>query len=1394
MRTKSTVWVLGSLAALALLYSASAGKAQQDGSSGRSLAGLEDVFAPGVFLEDRNGDSVVDFINARIVLPADPAPEEVAAAANIAARLGFESSAFTPGLAVLDGDINPGVDSPPLFLVGRSNRWVRQLEEDGRIDLSGLTPGQGLFAIVASPFGGEDAVVVAGADPDGTLFAANSASARLPYLWQLRSDTVSSVMDDVEEFLGESRVDVDGVRSTEAVYEKGQEQVSRLVMTLDVVDPGNAAEVLDELAADHRVGQARFTDRRAVRLSYYGAGALDFQLPDGNGVVVDRFGPPYKSRFPENPWQPKAAPLNLTKLYTTDGLLGDSRGDDQIPDESETVLIIGSGAGPVLGAVDLAARIGLETTGLTIPIAFVEREIEDPSVLPNPVLIGSGDLAASLPGGTALEPGEGVVEIVSGAFGDSPAVRVRGGDVAGLDAATAYLAGRVPSLWETRRGEVDFTAIEEDARAFLRSRSSAGQAARALVHLDDLSGMWSGGDVTSLEVDVFLEEASAEVGAFLEERLREQTGVPQVSVTAASRYGPVTVFDEELDLGWEVDELRESFAREVVSRVSAGDRVEVEILVSEPPDLRMRLQSEFEAALREAGAGETRVRVISAYKQGFSWLADYVLPAVQGEAIGRITVRFPTAHYPQNEVWYGQDIRWLQEIFPIDWILARELGIEVDDTEFVKVDEGPMEYAVQVTDDVGRVLHEDRFAPRFTTREYFPYVPTAKIHYTTGGFRATVNGEEVADVHVRTDPERLWDYYQHDAQPRMFEFAREYTRGDLSLKNQPFFRDFFLDIKMSEPDFRLDLDEERISSMDSLHEDLTFSTIDFWSIFSGQESGSRQVAPGRLMPMIYPPREGPPEVRVKFVGNAVPHPEVAVKWTTRDGAASERRIGLTELDVSRPRITSVRVRAGAEGAARLTASVDAEDFGAARIAGRMVAGLRELQAAGALRTALGYARLDEFMLSARIGNAAIEEGLRPVDPGVLPVPGDFHTIEPTPGERFVTWDHVIGPDELEEELIPRLQTFPEINAYAAGRTYRGRNVWAIEAMLPHEAALFSQAKASALKPVLFVTTRQHSNEVSATSSAMRFMELIATDPDYRKYLERMNIVYNPMENPDGAANHHEFYKLRPTYILHGGYWSSVARDVGAYIWDDDPLLPEALVRRQLYYKWLPDIYMNPHGYPSHEWVHQFAGYKVPWFLAFWIPRGYHINLHHIDDPNYPDHKPVGSELRERIIEEVQGVADIRAANERLVHRFEKYARRYQPDPFRLEIYEGMNILFDYSYSFQEGGSFSDEIYVSSMWKRPDPNGRSFLERYPQITVLDLGCDMPDETAGPEWMEKVAARGQFGYLMSVVKLLYESDWEVQRFEEDFTDGVRLSLYRPRPIKADRRDQFARSAGR
>src|SRR2546429_7902971 len=56
--------------------------------------GLSDFFRPGVVFLDTNEDGAVDFVNARIVLPAHPSAAELAAAADVAARLGFETSAM----------------------------------------------------------------------------------------------------------------------------------------------------------------------------------------------------------------------------------------------------------------------------------------------------------------------------------------------------------------------------------------------------------------------------------------------------------------------------------------------------------------------------------------------------------------------------------------------------------------------------------------------------------------------------------------------------------------------------------------------------------------------------------------------------------------------------------------------------------------------------------------------------------------------------------------------------------------------------------------------------------------------------------------------------------------------------------------------------------------------------------------------------------------------------------------------------------------------------------------------------------------------------------------------------------------------------------------------------
>src|SRR4029450_2638211 len=52
-------------------------------------ASLSDFFKPGLVFQDRNGDGVVDFVNARLALPEKPTAAELSAAADVAARLGF---------------------------------------------------------------------------------------------------------------------------------------------------------------------------------------------------------------------------------------------------------------------------------------------------------------------------------------------------------------------------------------------------------------------------------------------------------------------------------------------------------------------------------------------------------------------------------------------------------------------------------------------------------------------------------------------------------------------------------------------------------------------------------------------------------------------------------------------------------------------------------------------------------------------------------------------------------------------------------------------------------------------------------------------------------------------------------------------------------------------------------------------------------------------------------------------------------------------------------------------------------------------------------------------------------------------------------------------------------
>jgi hypothetical protein len=379
-----------------------------------------------------------------------------------------------------------------------------------------------------------------------------------------------------------------------------------------------------------------------------------------------------------------------------------------------------------------------------------------------------------------------------------------------------------------------------------------------------------------------------------------------------------------------------------------------------------------------------------------------------------------------------------------------------------------------------------------------------------------------------------------------------------------------------------------------------------------------------------------------------------------------------------------------------------------------------------------------------------------------------------PKHPVVVWDHVISPDE-SEEIVGKLAAYPEVKAYKAGRSYRGRNISVMEMTVPTPSELVSLAKLTALKPTIFITGRQHANEVSSTSHILRLGELLVTDPNYKNILKEVNIILHPVENPDGAQMAYELQKLTPTHMLHAGRYSALGMDVASQVGQPDPLLPESRVRGRVWQQWLPDIYLNPHGYPSHEWVQQFAGYVPPGFRSYWSSRGWYTGVGGLRDPRYPQHAEGVEALREAIVREINSNADVKAMNLRHQARYRRWAFGFAPYVFNQEIYKDTAIYYTDPETGEPRGSRR-----AGAARGGGGGGRRSMSAWPQVTFVSGGTEAPDETAQGEWLNLVTKPG-FSYLMAHITYLRDGEFKVERIEEEGQrDAISLTLLRVRPV--------------
>src|SRR5690348_4248408 len=867
-----------------------------------SVNPLEHAFEKGWMLVDTNGDDVTDFLRGHVIVPAQPTAAENTAAANLAARLGYETTGLTMPVVETENKAT-AENTEPKFFVG-----VGSMPSQGSSDLNGLVsllgPGEGGVFLIGNN------LAVIGADSPGLLAAANDFAARSPYQWMTPGDKIEAIAGEINKACAAEKINATA-KLIGLAYADKESSIRRAILRLS--GEVDAAAVRKALSPEGKPPVRFAAVSEVVILS---GSAPPVTLTNPVPLALPALGP----MVPVEPH-----PLDLSQLYTINGLLGGSA-KMPIPDAVNSHLYVPEGAAGVAMA-NLAARIGLETTGISFPLAYVPSGVSVPQVQSQAVLTEDSTLGKELEDELSsakdqqgnpyakeillpITAGEGEIREVDDAFGKHSALLVRG-DEAGKAAALDYAAEHLPFLWQPDRRYESIDEIRYDLHRFFSLRSSAGQAAVALYHLE--RWLKQAGEEhenpASIQATVYVDKADPKLASFIKDQIAQQAPGAKVEVQAgslhaglkccaedpslhyASRLNPFVqtepTFKDDFTIPWEGRRLIEK-VRAAAGQIVHGQPVSLEAEVSEGPAELQKLKTQLRRILISGGAdaNQTSAGVLCAYKPGYSWLTDEIAPELQGKPVSRIVIEFKPDIDPTHTSMLYSRARWLQELYPVDEVLARVLHIPLESIQFkeMRSTAGPT-YRLEAYGASGNPLLSREFTVHTAVEPYsgqFPEYDHAQID--TGWVRLVSGGRTILDERVKTDAELFWEHYQKTTLPHIFNFIMAQNDGDPKLEYQPLFDTLRLKIHLSEPDHDLGLDHERISSLEALQEDTFYSTQNFFYMLGTLDSTGLFDYMGRVIPIVYPSTDGEDgHVEVEFYAKDGPHPLVSMTWTDTEG-------------------------------------------------------------------------------------------------------------------------------------------------------------------------------------------------------------------------------------------------------------------------------------------------------------------------------------------------------------------------------------------------------------------------------------------------------------------------------------------------------------------------------
>jgi len=1355
------------------------------GRGSAEIGSLSQIFLLGKGLKDLDGDHNADKIAFYIIIPEHPSATEIAVAADIAARANLESLSQDLSLVKKESEKRSQGNKESLILVGSNLKLIQDLTKKIGLPFPQLGPGQGAVFLLGSETQA-DVAVVAGSE-DALLKTGRAFFLRWPYFWEVwgreNGITYFTLEKDLTRLLEEEGIPSFKIIIRAAFYDfprfsSAQDAIKRLRY-----DAGEIKDLWVEVHFSDRVNKdkmlaslesLKLAHRQGVRtdvLSYPGCGQITFILKEGTQearLALPRMGypkrmltPGYKDVARRNVPEKD---FDLLSLFSSKGFYSDSD-KDGILDSLDSVVVFPKKLS-LEAIAPLASRMVLASAGASFPILQMEDEVEDIKALTSPLLIGDNSFSQELVKTgklklPTLETSWAVAQVVPKAFNKSNALAFCAADNQGLEKILTYFSGTFPYFNEYKEGSPQLADISSDLEKFLKGEKGSAEA-YIKRNIQKIAEEIKDKELTSFEAEIYLPQENPKFVENLKDELKKSLKTAKLEIKNYALKQSKLIFEKEKEFPWEADEALALLKEKAKALGAFSEPLKISLGLSESPLVRQKIKAQIEEWLRQNNFPKFEVEVLCAYKQGFFWLTEKVLSLLQGKPVSDLTIRFAEEkddfNFPKR--FYGDALRWLQELYPADDILASKLSLPLDKIHFEMKSEKQPFYEVIALDNKNNTLLQESFSPRTREMPYLRILPEWGNVTVATGWLVIRKGEElVFDTSLRCDLEKFWDYYQEEIISPLYSYIMKKTGNEPITTRQPYFKRLLIEMWFSEPDYKLGLDEEIASSLEAMHDEIYFDTLDFLRGITKVEVEDQDLpedtirlsAPGNILPIIHPSSEGEKgKLKVVFEDWQASSPQAVLKWK-EEGREEEytKKVTFPSLKPKTTRFPSFIYNGKLERIENLTADLEFEKEVDYLALLDIIQTYSELQKNGILMPSFSYPRLNSLTLKIKHKDLEKQE--------IIPVffeekEGKKPLIRESEGSPAGT-DDIISP-EMCLDIVRRLSRHPVVKTYIGGISYENREVPVIELFTP-QGKYVSLPRLVTFKPTLFISGRQHANEVSSTNYILKFAELLATNENYQDYVKKMNVILEPMENPDGAALAFDLQKLTPFHSLHAGRYSSLGLDIGYQVGSSKPLLPEAAVRKNLNDRWLPDIYLNLHGYPSHEWVQAFSNYSPYLFREYWIPKGWFAYYEALRLPIYEKWKKAGEELGKVIVEEMRGDAKIRESNEKLYNRFWRWAARWQPHLDYLELHDGLNL-----YAARRGSQES---------KLTPRRQMTFVEETPEVM---------DETARGSWLEFLCQEG-LTYLRAHAKYLSQASYEISRIEEEIQDRVRIQFSRSRP---------------